>query len=50
MRIFISHKLEDAVTANLIAKELKEICSKYNTQRDLFKSLDLKKILKNKRL
>lgn len=25
MRIFISHKLEDAATANLIAKELKEI-------------------------
>ena len=25
------------------AKELTEICSKYNTQRDLFKSLDLKK-------
>ena len=25
MRIFISHKLEDAATANLIAKELQEI-------------------------
>ena len=25
MRIFISHKLEDAATANLIAKELREI-------------------------